>query len=304
MSRPGSTNDDNRSYYRFTAPHRVEKSLNTLKGLLIGVAADGLVAPEERDALARWCSDNSDVMKRHPFNELADQLKTVIESDSSDVEDVRDVIWLCDQYAADNPRFDVLTTQMQELQGIVSGIVSDGVIVMSELERLGEWMDERQHLKPIWPFAEIEALCLEVMRDGQISDDEHRMLLTFFGEFLSREGHRVVEVPLNELDAPISGLCAVCPEVVIVNRLFCFTGKSQRSTRTKIADTVERLGGTFSNNVTQKTHYLVIGADGNDAWAFCCYGRKVEQAIQMRKAGSDVLIVHEVDFWDAVQDYE
>lgn len=35
----------------------------------------------------------------------------------------------------------------------------------------------------------------------------------------------------------------------------------------------------------------------NPCWAYACYGRKVEQAIGLRKAGSQLLLVHEADFW-------
>jgi hypothetical protein len=62
------------------------------------------------------------------------------------------------------------------------------------------------------------------------------------------------------------------------------------------------LGGTVAPNLTKKVSYLVIGADGNPCWSYSCYGRKVEQAVQLRKEGSKILIVHENDFHDAVQD--
>ena len=48
--------------------------------------------------------------------------------------------------------------------------------------------------------------------------------------------------------------------------------------------------------------YLVIGANGNECWAYSAYGRKVEQAIELRKSGSRLTIIHEFDFWDAVED--
>jgi len=32
------------------------------------------------------------------------------------------------------------------------------------------------------------------------------------------------------------------------------------------------------------------------------YGRKVEKAIQLRKEGHKIILVHENDFWDAIED--
>jgi hypothetical protein len=65
---------------------------------------------------------------------------------------------------------------------------------------------------------------------------------------------------------------------------------------------IARAGGIFSNRLTKKVDYLVVGAEGNPCWAYACYGRKVEQATKYRKQGYKVLIVHEYDFWDALED--
>ncbi len=54
--------------------------------------------------------------------------------------------------------------------------------------------------------------------------------------------------------------------------------------------------------MTAKLNYLVIGAEGNPCWAFACYGRKVEKAVELRKKGIRVVLVHENDFHDAVLD--
>jgi hypothetical protein len=103
-------------------------------------------------------------------------------------------------------------------------------------------------------------------------------------------------------DITVRGVCAVAPEVVFCEKHFCFTGKSERLTRQRIAEMIERLGGKFLRDVTQEIDYLVIGADGNPCWAYACYGRKVERAIRYRKSGLKLLLVHEYDFWDSVLD--
>ena len=49
----------------------------------------------------------------------------------------------------------------------------------------------------------------------------------------------------------------------------------------------------------KKTDFLIIGDDSNPCWAFSCYGRKVEEAMNMRKQGYKISIVKEIDFIDA-----
>ena len=59
-------------------------------------------------------------------------------------------------------------------------------------------------------------------------------------------------------------------------------------------------GGIFKDSVVKNTDFLIVGDEGNPCWAFSCYGRKVEKAIELRKSGSKIQIVHENDFWDCV----
>ena len=63
-----------------------------------------------------------------------------------------------------------------------------------------------------------------------------------------------------------------------------------------------RHGGIPVNNISKKTDYLIIGDNGNPAWAFACYGRKVEKALGLRKEGHTIVLIHEYDFSDIIDD--
>ena len=112
--------------------------------------------------------------------------------------------------------------------------------------------------------------------------------------------NRSVSFPLNEVNVPITGLCAVCPDVVIEDKLFCFTGASPKATRKGFQKIVEDKGGNYYPRIVKDLDYLVIGDDGNPCWCFACYGRKVEEAVTLRKKGAKLLLVHEADFWAAI----
>jgi len=79
-------------------------------------------------------------------------------------------------------------------------------------------------------------------------------------EFFSREEnwkvieklHRAgvkLEVTEAEREGPLKG------------KVFVFTGTLKCCSREKAGEIVEKLGGTFSNTVTSKTTYLVVGED-------------------------------------------
>ena len=96
------------------------------------------------------------------------------------------------------------------------------------------------------------------------------------------------------------GICALAPEIKIQDHMFCFTGKSTKATRNEIAELIKKNNSNYHDSITKKTNYLIIGSEGNTCWAFSCYGRKVEKAMEMRKNGANILLINEIDFWDSI----
>jgi len=76
----------------------------------------------------------------------------------------------------------------------------------------------------------------------------------------------------------------------------------QRISREGLKKEIPKLGGLATNSVALKTDYLIVGDNGGPAWAFSCYGRKVEKAMNMRKEGHAITLIHEFDFTDIVDD--
>ena len=294
---------DLRPYFRFTGKGRLDKSINSLLGLLEGIAIDGQVTPGEVAMLGMWLADHRDVATRHPFSELVPAVAGAVADGILDPEEREDLLWLCRRLRS-TEFYDTVTADLQRLHAVVGGIAADGVITTDEMRGLSDWLTEHEHLKTCWPYDEIETLTTKALGDGHIDEAEHKMLLEFFTEFLAVLDERTVVRPVA-FDGPemtIGALCSVAPEVTFAARSFCFTGASSRFKRADFEDLVHSLGGEPLANVTAKLHYLVIGAEGNPCWAFACYGRKVEKAVALRRKGVRVVILHENDFHDAVQD--
>lgn len=125
----------------------------------------------------------------------------------------------------------------------------------------------------------------------------------FFSEFVDIEKSKnISSAELIELkkEITITGICSLDPDVQFEDKLFCFTGISRKAKRADFKNIVESKKGKFSENVRRDLDYLIIGNDGNPCWVYSCYGRKVEQAIDLRKNGSKITIVNELDFWDSI----
>lgn len=293
--------DEHESYYRFTAPSRLDKAVNSLLGIFEGLTADLTVNDHERRFLEEWLATYSAYRDRHPFVELLPALSAAVIDGVLDPEEHADLVWLCERLRS-HDYYDTVTADMQRLHAQLGAIAADGSITREELKALSAWLSEHEHLRRCWPYDEIDGIVLGVLSDGRIDAREHATLLAFFSEFLPSEMQRTMERPFLHVASTLQGVCAACPEITFKNALFCFTGASDRLTRHQFAGLVESLGGQFTNRVTRELDYLVIGAEGNPCWSYACYGRKVEKCIDLRRQGARLLMIHENDFFDAVAD--
>lgn len=292
---------DHRPYAKFTTRSQLEKTVNSLLGLIEGISIDGAINASELGFLDLWLREHSGVQDRHPFNELIPVVQAAVADGVFTQDEREDIVWLCERLRS-TEYVDQTTADLQRLHAIVGGIVADGHISKEELRGLSSWLQDHEHLKTCWPYDEIDSLITAVLADKKIDEQEHKMLKDFFSDFVAVLDERTIVSPSIAEGATLVGLCAACPEIEFEGAKFCFTGASTRYTRANLAEIVNRLGGEVVPAMSAKVRYLVIGADGNPCWAYACYGRKVEKAVELRKSGVRLLIIHENDFHDAVAD--
>ena len=293
-----------RDYRRFMKKEEMHKSLNSLIGILSGISADGTIDSAEYNELKNWYSLHDYLLNVFPFSEILPSVRLAFQDDVLDIDEVEGILWLCQKFIDTHQEdlyFNLITSQIQQLEGMLHGIVSDGEISDDELANLSNWLNDNDGLSGVYPFDEVYSLLLAAKEDGRISDDERNMLKAFFSTFVdTTESFNIHDEEVAELQKQysIGGICAVCPEITIQGKTFCFTGVSKKASRNEIANIVENAGGIYNDRVTADTDYLIVGAGGNPCWAYSCYGRKVEKAMDIRKKGGSIIIVHEYDFWD------
>jgi hypothetical protein len=288
-------------YRKFMGKAEFEKAVNSLLGLVEGIAIDSKINDDEIGFLRAWLLDHEINAGMHPFNELFPVVQHAVADGIVTADEKADICWLCTRLTSTD-YFDITTADMQKLHAVVAGIAADREISVDELRGLSEWLGEHESLKRCWPYDEIESLVTSVLADKKIDADEHKMLMNFFGEFVAILDNRTIVNPVLLEGTNIVGLCAVCPEITFSDAVFCLTGQSHKYARAEFEQLIAGLGGRAASAVSAKVNYLVVGADGNPCWAYACYGRKVEKAVELRRAGHQIVIVHENDFHDAVSD--
>lgn len=290
------------SFLKFCGPQIVETNLSSLCGLLEGMLADEVLNQEEAEKLQSWFSQNKRLSSREPFKEIYTKFNQICSDGKIEKEEIEDLLWLCSNLKKNGAIYNEVTKNIQFLHGLVAGISSDNKINAKEISSLKQWCFDHEHLKGMWPYDEFYSLCLATLEDGVITEQEKEIINFYFKEFLNLNGNKVLKLPLNESEKPIIGVCAVCPEISFEYKKFVITGESDKISREALTKLIEECSGEVQKNVTQKTDYLIVLSKGSPAWTYKAYGRKVEYAINLRKQGFSVVIVHEGDLWDALRD--
>jgi hypothetical protein len=287
------------AYRRFLGKAEFEKTFNTLIGLIEGIVIDAEINETEMGFLQAWLDDQRARAHKHPFNEIVPVLDQAIVDGVLSSGGKEDILWLCKRLTA-SEYLHAAAADMQRLHALVAAIGSDGQVSVDELRGLADWLQEHDQLKTCWPYDEIQSLAFGVLADGRIDPAEHAMLVSFFGEFIAVLDSEAVASPQFREGATVVGLCAVGPEVRFAGSVFCLAGTSHKFSRKEFEGLIAGLGGIAVDAVSRKVHYLVIGAEGNPCWAYACYGRKVERAVELRKEGHVIVMVHENDLHDAI----
>ncbi|WP_283640079.1 BRCT domain-containing protein [Mesonia mobilis] len=297
------TNQD-LNYRAFTGKAEYDKAINSLKGILHGIRLDDEINFKELQELDRWAEIHSELVHQNPFYEFIQTIRTSIRDEEIPVrEAIEDLYWLTQKYDKENVFYDTVSSDLQILQGICHGILADGIIKDKEVTELQKWLDNNLHLSSYYPYDELRTVLSKILADGIVDEEEKILLKAYFNQFVQLTDKELTTKIKDEVKATkISGLCALDPEISFENNLFCITGKLQRETRKVLSEKIVELGGTFKNGITKSTNYLVVGDNGNPAWAFACYGRKVEEALKMRRDGANITIVHELDLWDYIDE--
>ena len=292
---------DQGKHILFSSPAIIEKDLRTLTGILEGIACDNQIDTNEIEGVKQWMEDCAPRKHRSPYLQVFELLDDALEDGILTKEETENITWYCNNYNQNSGYYSILTAGIQQMLGIVKGIITDKIINADEIRYLDNWMEENDVLKNSWPYDELYNLTTKIINKKCILEKEHDALLTFCESIVGQNQNKSTSSLVDSLK---TGYYQIDPDIRIPGHLFCLTGISRKYKRREIAEIIELYGGFVSNTVSAKVNYLLVCDDKNECWAFSCYGKKIEQAISHRQKGMPLVIVHENDFFDALENYK
>ncbi len=184
-----------------------------------------------------------------------------------------------------------LNQSCSELVGIANGLVADGQLNNAEIEFLNRWLEKHDVISREWPGDVIHARIKEVLSDGIVAEDERTYLIKTLEMLIGGHLDCLADTPkVNELALDkIIG-------ITFPNALFCLTGDFVYAPRPKCEGAITTRGGLVNKAVTKNLNYLIVGGLGSDEWKHGSFGTKITKAIEYKRAGCPILIVHE-DVW-------
>jgi len=181
-----------------------------------------------------------------------------------------------------------LNQSCSELTGLAEGLIADKQLNDAEIQFLHRWLERHDVVACQWPGDVLHARVKAVISDGVITEEERGHLLDTLRLLVGGHLDRLAEAPrVNEL--ALDGLT----NFAIADSLFCLTGDFVYAPRAQCEEAVISRGGKVSQSVTKKLNYLVVGGLGSKEWKHGSFGTKIEKAMEYKRAGCPIFIVHE-----------
>jgi hypothetical protein len=183
----------------------------------------------------------------------------------------------------------IMTRSLDEMLGVCKGVLADGSVVELEAIALEEWCRANPEVSAEWPANVLAGRLRTIFEDGIVGDEERAELQKLLELIVGGPPEAAVAQRLATklpLDNP-------APSVRIRGSSFCFTGKFIYGTRKVCENAVAVRGGLPKKSVYSDTDFLIVGTMATEAWVHGIFGRKIEEAITRRAAGSGIRIVSE-----------
>jgi NAD-dependent DNA ligase len=198
-------------------------------------------------------------------------------------------------YEASLNKETTLFRQIDELIGLIKGVMADGAVHQSEVEFLVKWLEKNKDTLDQWPAVAIFPRLKAALSDGSLDGEEEKeireLLHVALEQHSVREANDTANIPYT---TPV-------PAIQFANRTFCFTGKFQSGSRPWCVSQIIARGGIAASKLTQNVNYLIVGELNSGSWVNDKHGRKIGKAIKYRNAGAKIAILSEQNWFEQLK---
>jgi len=198
-----------------------------------------------------------------------------------------------------NRRFrekDVGVRQVDELIGLLKGILSDQSLVDAEVRFLEDWLDSNAFASTDWPGSVLQERIRRALEDDVLDADEIGEIREIISSIVNGGKHNGSGQDLTTdlpLDKPI-------PTIEFSGKKFCFTGKLLWGSRRDAELAVLNRGGKIVKP-SKTLEYLVLGRISSRDWKHSTHGLKILNAVDLKENGIHIGIISEENWAAALK---
>lgn len=160
------------------------RNINELIGIIQGISFDGIINQMEMLHLQTWINKNRNLSYDPKQSKLIILVDQVLEDHIITDEERDELLRCCDQFIKESSEN---TSKMYELNGIIEGVICDGVVNESEIYHLRDWMlDNRGALSSYKEAATICDKIDDILSDGIVTQQEQDELLEILTERINK----------------------------------------------------------------------------------------------------------------------
>lgn len=258
------------------------RSYNEFIGYAKGIVADNKIDIEEAKQIALWLDANAVYLYDYiNIDLLINTIKHAIEDDIITDEESRELIKFIKHMLYMTDIYD----EIDYILGFMRGISANNIITEKEAKALFNAVKKFED-KTAFPISKV----YEYFKNNKDFSDNTELLNILKNIY---GGNLITNTKASLSCMPVDN---PQPDIEFKDKVFTLTGEFAFGTRAECVQEIEKHGGIFSKNVTQKINYLVIGSIGSDDWIHSSFGRKIEKALQFKKQGKNIIIISE-DHW-------
>lgn len=186
--------------------------------------------------------------------------------------------------------------QVDELIGLLKGILSDKSLVEEEVRFLAEWLSSNAFASSDWPGSVLTDRIHRALQDNVLDAEELQEIREIIDSIVSGGKSEPASEDLTT-DLPLDN---PTPEIYFSGKTFCFTGKLVWGKRQDAELAVLNRGGKIGKP-SKSLDYLVLGEISSRDWKHSTHGLKILNAVRLKEEGCQIGIVTEKDWASALK---
>ena len=157
------------------------RNIGELIGIIKGINFDNVINELEVEKLQNWVDKNRNLAYEPKQIELIKLIDDILEDHIIEENEKEFLLEYCEEYHSES--FDEFS-KIYELNGIIDGIVCDGVVNEPEVIKLGEWVKRNSFIKTIPALKVLCSLIDDILEDGIVTEEEQKTLLDALSDYI------------------------------------------------------------------------------------------------------------------------